>query len=81
MNFHCINFRSMQEYVTLPHLFIRCSYVRGPEGLAEISRIVVYLLPCVLIWDADLALIVAEADMEAVALLELLIEHHNEIVG
>ena len=60
----------MQEYVTLPHSFIRCSYVRGPEGLAEISRIVVYSLPCVLIldWDAELALIVGEADIEAVAL-------------
>ena len=51
------------------------------EGLAQSSRIAVYLLPCVLIWDADLALIAAEADMEAVALLELLIEHHYEIVG
>ena len=58
----------MQEYVTLPHLFIRCSYVRGPEGLVEISRIVVYSLPCVLIWDAELALIVGEADIEAVPL-------------
>ena len=65
----------------LPHSFIRCSHVRGPEGLAQSSGIAVYLLPCVLIWDADLALIVAEADLEAVVLLELLIEHHNEIVG
>ena len=50
----------MQEYITvLPHSFIRCSHVRGPEGLAQSLRIAVYLLPCVLIWDADLALIVA----------------------
>ena len=38
------------------------------EGVVESSRIAVYSVPCGLIWDADVALFIGEADMEAVAL-------------